>query len=233
MPARTFDITEPELRDLYITKRLPKCDIAAHYGCSVANINRCLKKFGLKRGKRGQKAWNKGLTKDDHPSVKRLSESRMGEGNPMHGVEPWNAGLTKETDERVAGVSEKLTGRELSAGHREKLAEAKRGKYLGESNRWSGDRIKQRYRYLKRDGKSPLHHRMIAEELLGRPLLHTEQVHHIDRNGVNNCPSNLLVLSDADHTRLHGHVKSKAWVDQRVWLDTNGIHYIHLGSIAA
>lgn len=38
------------------------------------------------KGKPGlQIAWNKNLTKDNHLSLKRLSESRLGEGNPMFG----------------------------------------------------------------------------------------------------------------------------------------------------
>ncbi len=46
-------------------------------------------------------------------------------------------------------------------------------------------------------------HRMVAEEMLGRRLLESEQVHHIDGDKSNNTPSNLIVLSREDHARIH------------------------------
>lgn len=45
--------------------------------------------------------WNKGLTKEDHPSIKAISISRMG-------CVSWNKGLTKEDDERLQKTSENL-----------------------------------------------------------------------------------------------------------------------------
>ena len=47
-------------------------------------------------------------------------------------------------------------------------------------------------------------HRIVAEQILGRPLKPGEVVHHIDGNKRNNDPSNLQVLaSQAEHARLH------------------------------
>ena len=47
-------------------------------------------------------------------------------------------------------------------------------------------------------------HRVVAEQMLGRPLLPGEVVHHIDGNKRNNAMSNLLVLpSQAAHARIH------------------------------
>ena len=47
-----------------------------------------LAKIGItpwNKGKKGlQTAWNKGLTKETSESLKRLSEQRKGEGNPMY-----------------------------------------------------------------------------------------------------------------------------------------------------
>lgn len=46
-------------------------------------------------------------------------------------------------------------------------------------------------------------HCVVAEELLGRPLRPGEVVHHIDFNRSNNTPTNLMVLTNSEHIRLH------------------------------
>ena len=55
--------------------------------------------------------------------------------------------------------------------------------------------------YRKRHGRHE--HRVVAEEMLGRPLKRNEIVHHIDGNKHNNDPSNLRVMTQSEHVRLH------------------------------
>ena len=57
------------------------------------------------------------------------------------------------------------------------------------------------------NGLYPLH-RVLAENKIGRLLNRGEDVHHKDGNKSNNHPSNLEVLSGAEHTALH-HPKLK------------------------
>jgi hypothetical protein len=46
-------------------------------------------------------------------------------------------------------------------------------------------------------------HRVLAQRWLGRPLKPNEIVHHIDRDGLNNSPSNLQVATRRMHAKAH------------------------------
>ena len=63
--------------------------------------------------------------------------------------------------------------------------------------------LRWKYRCIRVAGKKIDEHRHIMEEKLGRKLLPTEIVHHIDGNKLNNDPSNLMLMSRAAHARLH------------------------------
>ncbi len=49
-----------------------------------------------------------------------------------------------------------------------------------------------------------LEHRHIIEQQLGRPLLTSEHVHHLDGNGLNNDPANLVLMSASEHGTMTG-----------------------------
>lgn len=57
-------------------------------------------------------------------------------------------------------------------------------------------------------------HRLVAEKMIGRPLLPNEVVHHIDQNKRNNDPNNLMVMTPSEHSRLHARQR-KLWSDDR------------------
>lgn len=47
-------------------------------------------------------------------------------------------------------------------------------------------------------------HRLVMESIIGRFLLPTESVHHIDGNKENNSPENLMLMkSESEHRKLH------------------------------
>ena len=57
--------------------------------------------------------------------------------------------------------------------------------------------------YVKRNGRHE--HRAVMENHIGRRLLSSEIVHHKDHNNKNNALENLVILTRAEHARLHFH----------------------------
>lgn len=71
------------------------------------------------------------------------------------------------------------------------------------------------YTSLNRQSKNGLHYngkavyRMMMEHVLGRPLLPEEMVHHIDGNHKNNALSNLVIVSQSEHQKIHAATKPR------------------------
>lgn len=226
--------SKEELFAVYQSDLMTVDDIATKFGCTVANVRKWIKLWKIGRGRVLQatgviSAWNKGLTKDTDETMARIAESRRGNGNPMHGRVAWNSGLTKDTDARVLAVSDKAIGRVPGLDTRKKMSDAKLG-ITGEStNRWTGGLWKShKYTQGSWGGKRGYVHRMIAEELLCRHLEPGEQVHHIDRNHLNDNPRNLMAIFSSYHTLLHramerGECSTKE--EQILWLASRGMTF--------
>ena len=59
------------------------------------------------------------------------------------------------------------------------------------------------YRWIRVDGKNVREHRHVMEMHLGRKLLPTEIVHHLNGVTTDNKVDNLEVMHGGDHMRLH------------------------------
>lgn len=59
------------------------------------------------------------------------------------------------------------------------------------------------YRRIRTADGFQYEHRVVMEAVLGRKLLPTEVVHHIDHDTLNNSPDNLQVVTAGQHTRIH------------------------------
>lgn len=54
-----------------------------------------------------------------------------------------------------------------------------------------------------KDGRCRAEHRVVVEEMLGRPLASEEHVHHINGLKTDNHPDNLQLISASEHARHH------------------------------
>ena len=91
---------------------------------------------------------------------------------------------------RMADLNRELNPTRMTASTKEKIREAR----LKDPS--------ERKSYTKQNGRHE--HRVVAEQVLGRPLKPGEVVHHIDGNKQNNAPENLMVFANqAEHAKWH------------------------------
>lgn len=88
---------------------------------------------------------------------------------------------------------------------------AMKSKTLSAHKNWKGGQVVQAgYIKVKQlDGTYLFEHRMVIEDSMGRPLLDSEKVHHIDGNKQNNHLSNLKVVTQSEHMKLHNPFRQR------------------------
>lgn len=112
----------------------------------------------------------------------------------------------KRSEETRRKISESLIGRKLSAEHRRKLSVVQTRQPKGEAAyRWKGGRIVDNGYVLIRVGRRYVQeHRIVMQEMIGRPMTGYESVHHKNAIRDDNRPENLELRG-----RYHGKGATK------------------------
>lgn len=77
---------------------------------------------------------------------------------------------------------------------------------------FTGEYIKDGYRYVMIGKRLYVpEHRLVMERFLGRKLAPDEHVHHIDGDTLNNSPSNLKIVTRAEHLSIHVQDRPRDW----------------------
>lgn len=138
--------------------------------------------------------------------------------------------LTQETKIKIGKANAiSLKGKALSNETKEKISVANKGE---KNYFWGGGKriTKAGYVYVKNDlhpyctkDGYVMEQRLVMEEKIGRYLLPSEHVHHINKNTNDNSPNNLsLFNSNSEHVSYHhslgdyGHCKKNIKAKQEV-----------------
>lgn len=104
-------------------------------------------------------------------------------------------------------------GKIHSAETRERISKNRKGVTAKEKNpNWKGGKsiASSGYKVIRVPDNTPnsyrgymKEHRYVMQQHIGRPLRNNEDIHHIDRDKLNNDISNLIIISSSNHAKLH------------------------------
>jgi len=118
------------------------------------------------------------------------------------------AGWTATSEE---SFREKMTGPNNPAWNGGLTYFKRKGKYANQSIKYV--RCPQEYIAMARKDGYVMEHRLMVAQAMGRPLLRSETVHHVNHDATDNRLENLILFaSNADHKRYeHGQAIEPLW----------------------
>lgn len=152
---------------------------------------------------KGQVAWNKGLKGVYHFSPEVVEKMRLSHiGIPHPGRR-----------RRILKICERC-GKEFETGGRAgKRNQVYCSIQCARLRRNGRTMHPMGYVQIRQNGRYILEHRLIAEQMLGRPLKKTEIVHHNNGDKLDNRKENLTVMSQACHRVLIDYLAS-LWIKE-------------------
>lgn len=167
------EITKELLEKLYVKEEKSQREIGNLLKKSPVQVSRYLKRF----------------------KIKARSFSTKGR-------KAWNKGVPMR-EESKNKLSIAHTGKKLSKEHRAKVIKTLRYGLKGKDNpNWKGGSfIKEGYKWIRIDDFYVPEHRLVMEKYLKRKLKTEENIHHINKNKLDNRIENLVIVSNKEHHR--------------------------------
>lgn len=194
------NLTKEELEKIYNQEDMTADKMKDILGCkSKGTVLKILHKNGINTARNKKLGYKKRGNRTDEEFAEYLVEEYVNKKRSM-------TSIAKELNISWIIVSRYLDKYKIPKRNK---SEQQRGK--GASN-WQGGKHVASNGYIeiympyhpKKNKRGYIYeHQYMAEQMLGRPLTENEVVHHIDKNKRNNDPSNLLVLTKQEHSRLH------------------------------
>ena len=179
-------------------------ELQEKYGIHASSILRTLRKMGVQMRTRSE------ATKGRPSPTRGKALLSMRTFNHNAAIDLYKSGLSLNEVGRRVGAPAELVRKTLE---RNGVPRRPRGSRKGENNHpcLGGARINHIGYVVRRaercGGRRGLEHRLIVEDVIGRPLKRTEDIHHIDGNRANNANSNLLVCTHKYHMWLHAELR--------------------------
>jgi transposase len=159
-------------------------EIASEYGCTELTIRKVLDRQGVQR--RDDRGRRRHFTDSEIATIRRLAAEGKTQSQIALAVQSGQPIVSKVM--RQQGIPLLRTGYARGSSH----------------GKWAGGRIKHPSGYwqINLESSDPMfsmvnrsgyvmEHRLVMARIIGRSLLATESVHHIDGDRLNNDPSNL------------------------------------------
>jgi hypothetical protein len=147
-----------------------------------------------------------------HPKMRQWNESRRVFLDPDKVASLFAEGRTTKEISDTFGCSTTPVAKVLKQLGLRRPANRRPGMGYGPANSaWKGGRRIRRdgYVVLWTPNGERLEHQCVMEQCLGRALLPTEIVHHLDGNKQNNSIENLIVTTQSEHSRLHAAQRAR------------------------